>query len=56
MKISRLDPLKNRYARIQRCRELAIKENNLFKKKQADFLINKLATVLEILSKPMYWN
>jgi hypothetical protein len=55
MQISRLDTLKQREEKVERYRVYATKEHNLFKAKQADYL---LINILELKNqiKKQKWN
>ena len=55
-KVSRVDQLKNRYERLNRLRNYAIEQNNIFKKKQADLLVNNLTVTLNLITQPRTWN
>jgi hypothetical protein len=55
-KVSRVDQLKTRFERISRLRNYAIEQNNLFKKKQADLLVNNLTSTLNLITTPKSWN
>jgi hypothetical protein len=55
-KVSRIDQLKNRFERLNRLRNYAIEQNNLFKKKQADLLVNNLTVTLNLITTPRTWN
>jgi hypothetical protein len=55
-KVSRVDQLKNRYERLNRLRNYAIEQNNIFKKKQADLLVNNLTVTLNLITTPRTWN
>jgi hypothetical protein len=55
-KVSRVEQLKNRYERLNRLRNYAIEQNNIFKKKQADLLVNNLTVTLNLITQPRTWN
>jgi hypothetical protein len=55
-KVSRVDQLKTRFERINRLRNYAIEQNNLFKKKQADLLVNNITITLNLITTPRKWN
>jgi len=55
-KVSRVDQLKNRYERLNRLRNYAIEQNNIFKKKQADLLVNRITITLNLITTPRTWN
>jgi hypothetical protein len=55
-KVSRIDQLKNRFERLNRLRNYAIEQNNIFKKKQADLLVNNLTVTLNLITTPRTWN
>lgn len=55
-KVSRVDQLKTRFERLNRLRNYAIEQNNLFKKKQADLLVNNLTNTLNLITTPRTWN
>jgi ribosomal protein L14E/L6E/L27E len=55
-KVSRVEQLKNRYERLNRLRNYAIEQNNIFKKKQADLLVNNLTVTLNLITTPRTWN
>jgi hypothetical protein len=55
-KVSRVDQLQNRFERLNRLRNYAIEQNNLFKKKQADLLVNNLTVTLNLITQPRTWN
>jgi hypothetical protein len=55
-KVSRVDQLKTRFERLNRLRNYAIEQNNLFKKKQADLLVNNLTSTLNLITTPKSWN
>jgi hypothetical protein len=55
-KVSRVDQLKNRYERLNRLRNYAIEQNNIFKKKQADLLVNRITVTLNLITTPRTWN
>lgn len=54
--MNRLEQLTQRYDRLQRLRDLAIKQNNIYKKNQAEFLINALTITLNLIAEPKSWN
>jgi len=56
MQISRLDTLRNRYDKINRLRNIAITESNILKTKQAQFLLSKISSSLNLISQPIQWN
>ena len=55
-KVSRIDQLKNRYEKLLRLRNQSIEQKNLFKKKQADLLVNNLTFTLNLITTPRTWN
>ena len=55
-KVSRIEQLKNRYEKLLRLRDYSIEQNNLFKKKQADLLVNNLTVTLNLITQPRTWN
>jgi hypothetical protein len=55
-KVSRVEQLKNRFERLNRLRNYAIEQNNIFKKKQADLLVNNLTVTLNLITTPRTWN
>jgi hypothetical protein len=55
-KVSRVDQLKTRFEKISRLRNYAIEQNNLFKKKQADLLVNNITSTLNLITQPRTWN
>ena len=55
-KVSRIDQLKSRFEKISRLRNYAIEQNNLFKKKQADLLVNNITITLNLITTPKTWN
>jgi hypothetical protein len=55
-KVSRVDQLKTRFEKINRLRNYAIEQNNLFKKKQADLLVNNITITLNLITTPRKWN
>jgi hypothetical protein len=55
-KVSRVEQLKNRYEKLNRLRNYAIEQNNIFKKKQADLLVNNLTVTLNLITTPRTWN
>ena len=55
-KVSRIDQLKTRFEKISRLRNYAIEQNNLFKKKQADLLVNNITVTLNLITQPRTWN
>ena len=55
-KVSRIDQLKNRFEKINRLRDYAIEQNNIFKKKQADILLYSLTINLNLITQPRIWN
>jgi hypothetical protein len=55
-KVSRVDQLKTRFEKLNRLRNYAIEQNNLFKKKQADLLVNNLTVTLNLITQPRTWN
>jgi hypothetical protein len=55
-KVSRIDQLKNRYEKLLRLRNQSIEQNNIFKKKQADLLVNNLTVTLNLITTPRTWN
>ena len=55
-KVSRVDQLQNRFERLNRLRNYAIEQNNIFKKKQADLLVNNLTVTLNLITQPRTWN
>ncbi len=55
-KVSRVDQLKKRFEKLNRLRNYAIEQNNLFKKKQADLLVNNLTVTLNLITQPRTWN
>jgi hypothetical protein len=55
-KVSRIDQLKNRYEKLLRLRNQSIEQKNLFKKKQADLLVNNLTVTLNLITTPRTWN
>lgn len=55
-KVSRIDQLKARYEKLLRLRNSAIEQDNLFKKKQADLLVNSITTTLNLITTPRTWN
>jgi hypothetical protein len=55
-KVSRIEQLKNRYEKLLRLRNQSIEQNNLFKKKQADLLVNNLTVTLNLITTPKSWN
>ena len=54
MHISRLDTLTNRELKVSRCRTFAVKERNIYKTKQADFLLNQISEIKTIIRKPQW--
>jgi hypothetical protein len=55
MQISRLDTLKQREERIERYRVYAAKENNIYKAKQADYLLINISELKNQIKKQK-WN
>jgi hypothetical protein len=55
-KVSRIEQLKNRYEKLLRLRNQSIEQKNLFKKKQADLLVNNLTITLNLITQPRTWN
>ena len=55
-KVSRIDQLKNRYEKLLRLRDYSIDEKNIFKKKQADLLVNRITITLNLITQPRTWN
>lgn len=55
MQISRLDTLKQREKKIERYRVYATKEHNLFKTKQADYLLINISELKNKIIKQK-WN
>jgi hypothetical protein len=55
-KVSRVDQLKTRFEKLNRLRNYAIEQNNIFKKKQADLLVNNLTSTLNLITTPKSWN
>jgi ribosomal protein L14E/L6E/L27E len=55
-KVSRIEQLKNRYEKLLRLRNQSIEQKNLFKKKQADLLVNNLTVTLNLITQPRTWN
>jgi ribosomal protein L14E/L6E/L27E len=55
-KVSRIEQLKNRYEKLLRLRDYSIDENNIFKKKQADLLVNRITITLNLITQPRTWN
>jgi hypothetical protein len=55
-KVSRVDQLKTRFEKISRLRNYAIEQNNIFKKKQADLLVNNITSTLNLIMTPKSWN
>ena len=55
-KVSRIDQLKTRFEKINRLRDYAIEQNNIFKKKQADILLYSLTINLNLITQPRIWN
>jgi hypothetical protein len=55
-KVSRVEQLKTRFEKINRLRNYAIEQNNLFKKKQADLLVNNITITLNLITTPRKWN
>jgi hypothetical protein len=55
-KVSRVDQLKTRFEKLNRLRDYAIEQNNIFKKKQADLLVNNLTSTLNLITTPRTWN
>ena len=55
-KVSRVDQLKTRFEKLNRLRDYAIEQNNIFKKKQADLLVNNLTSTLNLITTPKTWN
>jgi hypothetical protein len=55
-KVSRVDQLKTRFEKLNRLRDYAIEQNNIFKKKQADLLVNNLTSTLNLITTPKSWN
>ena len=55
-KVSRIDQLKNLYEKLLRLRDYSIEQNNIFKKKQADLLVNNLTVTLNLITTPRTWN
>lgn len=55
-KVSRIDQLKTRFEKINRLRDYAIEQNNIFKKKQADILLYSLTINLNLITTPRIWN
>jgi hypothetical protein len=55
-KVSRIEQLQNRFERLNRLRNYAIEQNNIFKKKQADLLVNNLTVTLNLITTPRTWN
>ena len=55
-KVSRIEQLKNRYEKLLRLRNQSIEQKDLFKKKQADLLVNKLTVTLNLITTPRTWN
>jgi hypothetical protein len=55
-KVSRVEQLQNRFERLNRLRNYAIEQNNIFKKKQADLLVNNLTVTLNLITQPRTWN
>ena len=55
-KVSRVDQLKTRFEKLNRLRNYAIEQNNIFKKKQADLLVNNITSTLNLITTPRTWN
>ena len=55
-KVSRVDQLKTRFEKINRLRNYAIEDDNILKKKQADFVLQKLTITLNLITTPRKWN
>jgi ribosomal protein L14E/L6E/L27E len=55
-KVSRIEQLKNRYEKLLRLRNQSIEQKNLFKKKQADLLVNRITITLNLITQPRTWN
>jgi hypothetical protein len=55
-KVSRIEQLKNRYEKLLRLRNYSIEDDNIFKKKQADLLVNNLTVTLNLITTPRTWN
>jgi hypothetical protein len=55
-KVSRIEQLKNRYEKLLRLRNYSIEDDNIFKKKQADLLVNNLTVTLNLITQPRTWN
>lgn len=55
-KVSRIEQLKNRYEKLLRLRNQSIEQKNLFKKKQADLLVNRITVTLNLITQPRTWN
>jgi hypothetical protein len=55
-KVSRIEQLKNRYEKLLRLRNQSIEQKNLFKKKQADLLVNRITVTLNLITTPRTWN
>jgi ribosomal protein L14E/L6E/L27E len=55
-KVSRVEQLKNRYEKLLRLRNYSIEDDNIFKKKQADLLVNNLTVTLNLITTPRTWN
>ena len=55
-KVSRIEQLKNRYEKLLRLRNQSIEQKDLFKKKQADLLVNNLTVTLNLITTPRTWN
>jgi hypothetical protein len=55
-KVSRVDQLKTRFEKLNRLRDYAIEQNNIFKKKQADLLVNNITSTLNLITTPKSWN
>jgi hypothetical protein len=56
LKVSRIEQLQNRFEKINLFRNYAIEQNNIFKKKQADLLVNNLTVTLNLITQPRTWN
>jgi hypothetical protein len=55
-KVSRIEQLKNRYEKLLRLRNYSIEDDNIFKKKQADLLVNNITSTLNLITTPKSWN
>ena len=54
--MNRLEQLTQRFHRLQRLRNFAIEQRNIYKKKQAEVLINALTIRLNLITQPKSWN